>query len=120
MEGKQGTAWQSRLIGTWPTTGDGGRLDQLFHAGADKGDAEQVAVVLVEDHAGVAGAAVGVQAGPGHCLAGSTSITRMRYLARSAWSAVSPTAPAAGSQKNTCGTAWWSAVMAWGPTGPGR
>jgi hypothetical protein len=26
--------------------GDGGRVDQLFHAGADEGDAEQVAVVF--------------------------------------------------------------------------
>jgi hypothetical protein len=70
MEGKQGTARQSRLIGTWPATGDGGRVDQLFHAGADEGDAEQVAVVLVEENAGAAGAAVGVQADPGHRLAG--------------------------------------------------
>ena len=70
MEGKQGTACQSRLIGTWPTTGDGGRVDQLFRAGADEGDAEQVAVVLVDDHAGAAGVAVGVQAGAGHRLAG--------------------------------------------------
>ncbi len=70
MEGKQGTAWQSRLIGTWPTTGDGGRVDQLFHARADEGDAEQVAVVLVDDHASAAGIAVGVQAGAGHRLAG--------------------------------------------------
>jgi hypothetical protein len=28
--------------------GDGGRVDQLFHAGADEGDAEQVAVVFAE------------------------------------------------------------------------
>jgi hypothetical protein len=27
-------------------------------------------VVLVDDHAGAAGVAVGVQAGPGHCLIG--------------------------------------------------
>ena len=39
-------------------------------AGADEGDAEQVAVVLVDEHAGAAGAAVGVQAGPEHRLAG--------------------------------------------------
>ena len=44
--------------------GDGGRVDQLFHAGADKGDAEQVAVVFV--HAGAAGVAVGVQARTRH------------------------------------------------------
>ena len=97
MEGKHGTACQSRLIGTWPTTGDGGRVDQLFHAGADEGDAEQVAVVLVDDHAGAAGIAAYRPAR--HCLAGSTSITRMRYPARSAWSAVSPTAPAARAHR---------------------
>ena len=28
---------------------DGGRVDQLLHAGADEGDAEQAAVVLVDD-----------------------------------------------------------------------
>ena len=55
----------SRLIGTWPTTGDGGRAEEFFRVGADEGDAEQVAVALVDDHAGAAGAAVGVQAGPG-------------------------------------------------------
>jgi hypothetical protein len=71
MEGKQRTASQSRLIGTWPTTGDGGRVDEFFHAWADEGDAEQVAVIVVGDHAGPAGAAVGVQAGPGHRLAGA-------------------------------------------------
>jgi hypothetical protein len=85
----------SRLIGVWPTTGDGGRVDEFFHAGADEGDAEQVAVVVVDDHAGAAGAAVGVQAGPDTAWPGSTSITRMRYPARSAWSAVSPRAPRA-------------------------
>ena len=71
MEGKQRTALQSRLIGTWPTTGDGGRVDEFFHAWADEGDAEQVAVIVVGDYAGPAGAAVGVQAGPGHRLAGA-------------------------------------------------
>ena len=91
--------------GTWPATGDGGRVDQLFRAEADEGDAEQVAVVLVDDHAGVAGIAA-YRPAPGTAWPGSTSITRMRYPARSAWSAVSPTAPARGSQKNTCGTAW--------------
>jgi hypothetical protein len=34
--------------------GDGGRVDQLFHAGADEGDAEQVSVVFVDHHAGAA------------------------------------------------------------------
>lgn len=92
MEGKHGTACQRRLIGTWPTTGDGGRVDQVFHAGADEADAEQVAAVVIDDPAGSAGVAVGVQAGSGTAWPGSTSITRMRYPARSAWSAMSPTA----------------------------
>jgi hypothetical protein len=71
MEGKHGTACQRRLIGTWPTTGDGGRVDQLFHTGADEGDAEQVVAVVIDDPAGSAGLAVGVQAGVGHRLAGA-------------------------------------------------
>jgi len=50
--------------------GDGGRVDQFFHAGADEGDPEQVAVVFVDNHAGAAGVAVGVQAGPDHRGAG--------------------------------------------------
>jgi hypothetical protein len=76
MEGKQGTACQSWLIGTWPTTGDDGRVDQLFHAGAGEGSAEQVSVVVVEDHAGSAGVAVGVQIGAGHRLAGRSMLSR--------------------------------------------
>jgi hypothetical protein len=52
---EQGTARQNRMTRTWPATGDGDRVDQLFHAGADGGDAEQVAVVLVDDHASAAG-----------------------------------------------------------------
>ena len=71
MEGKHGTACQRRLIGTWPTTGDGGRVDQVSHAGADEGDAEQVVAVVIDDPAGSAGVAVGVQAGVGHRLAGT-------------------------------------------------
>ena len=54
-------------------------------AGADEGDAEQVAVVLVDEHAGAAGAAVGVQAGPSTAWPGSTSITRMRKAWRRWW-----------------------------------
>jgi hypothetical protein len=49
--------------------GDGGRVEQLLHARANKGDPEQVAVVLVDDHAGAAGVAVGVQAGANDLLA---------------------------------------------------
>jgi hypothetical protein len=45
-------------------------MDEFFYAGTDEGDAEQVPAVLVDDHAGAAGAAVGVQSGPGHRLAG--------------------------------------------------
>jgi len=45
-------------------------MDQLLHAAADEGDPRQAAVVLIDDHAGVAGVAVGIQVGPGHCLAG--------------------------------------------------
>jgi hypothetical protein len=59
MGGKHGTARQGRLIGTWPTTDEGGRVDQLFHVGAGEGDAEQVAVVVIDDPAGPAGVAVG-------------------------------------------------------------
>src|SRR5215468_9813886 len=44
-------------------------------------------------------------------------MTRIRCPARSAWSAVRPTAPAGGSQKNICGTACESAVTACAPTG---
>ena len=104
MEGKQGTACQSRLMGTWRATAMVARVDQFFHAGADEGDAEQVVVVLVDDHAGRR-VAVGVQARPGTATPRSTSTTRMRCPACSAWSAVRPTAPTGGSQKNTCGTA---------------
>jgi hypothetical protein len=43
-------------------------VDQFFLAGADEGDAEQVAVVFVDDHADAAGVAVGAQAGAGYCL----------------------------------------------------
>jgi hypothetical protein len=66
MGGKHGTACQGRLIGTWPTTDEGGRVDQLFHAGAGEDYAEQIAAVVIDDPAGPAGVAVGVQAGPGH------------------------------------------------------
>jgi len=84
MEGKQGRRAEP-ADGDLAGHGDGGRVKQLFHAGADKGDAEQVSVVLVDDHAGAAGVAVGVQAGAGHRLARSMSTTRMRCPARSAW-----------------------------------
>ena len=103
MEGKQGTACQSRLIGTWPTTGDGGRVDELFHAGADEGDAEQVAVIVVDDHAG---AAVGVQAGPGHHLAGVDVDHADAVPGAFGLVGGEPDGPGGGSQKNTCGTAW--------------
>ena len=60
MGGKHGTACQGRLIGTWPTTDEGGRVDQLFHAGAGEDYAEQIAAVVIDDPAGPAGVAVGV------------------------------------------------------------
>ena len=53
-------------------------------------------------HQGPFGRYSGVQAGPGTAWPGSTSITRMRYPARSAWSAVSPTAPAARAHCAGC------------------
>jgi hypothetical protein len=105
MEGKRGTASQSPLIGTWPTTGDGGRVDEFFHAGADEGDAEQVAVV-VDDHAGAAGAAVGVQAGLGHRLAGVDVDHADAVPGAFGLVGGEPDGPGGGSQKNTCGTAW--------------
>jgi hypothetical protein len=48
MGGKHGTAGQGRLIGTWPTTDEGGRADQLLHAGTGEGDAEQVAAIVID------------------------------------------------------------------------
>jgi hypothetical protein len=63
--GKTGDGVPEPADGDLAGHGDGGRVNQLFHAGADEGDAEQVAVILVDDHAGAAGVAVGVQARPG-------------------------------------------------------
>jgi hypothetical protein len=106
MEGKQETASQSRLIGTWPTTGDGGRMDEFFHAGADEGDAEQVAAIVVDDHAGAAGAAVGVQAGPGYRLAGVDVDHADAVPGAFGLVGGEPDGPGGGSQENTSGTAW--------------
>src|SRR5215471_5337535 len=47
---------------------DGGRVEQFLDPGADHGDAEQVTVVLVNDHASPAGVVVGVQPCPGDLL----------------------------------------------------
>jgi hypothetical protein len=51
MGGKHGTARQSRLVGTKPTTDEGGRVDEFFHAGAGEDDAEQIAAVVIDDPA---------------------------------------------------------------------
>jgi hypothetical protein len=94
-------------------------VDEFFHAGADEGDAEQVAAIVVDDHAGAASAAVGVQAGPGHRLAGVDVDHADAVPGAFGLVGGEPDGPGGGSQKNTCGTAWWSAVMARGPHGAG-
>ena len=85
MEGKQGTA--------------------CLHAGADEGDTEQAAVILVGDHAGAAGVPVGVQASPGHRDAG-VDVDHADAVS-GAFSLVGgePDRPGRGPQKNTWGTA---------------
>jgi hypothetical protein len=45
-------------------------VNQFLHTGRDEGDAKQVAAVFVDDYAGAAHAALGVQAGRGHRGAG--------------------------------------------------
>ena len=59
MMGKQGTACQSRLIGTWPATAMVAEWIGSSHAWAGEGDAEQVAVVFSDDHAGPLGRETG-------------------------------------------------------------
>jgi hypothetical protein len=103
--GKQETASQSQLIGTWPTTGNGGRVDEFFHAGADEGDAEQVAAIVVDDHAGAASAAVGVKAGQRHRLAGVDVDHADAVPGAFGLVGGEPDGPGGGSQKNTRGTA---------------
>jgi hypothetical protein len=61
MGGKHGTACQGWLVGTWPTTDEGSRVDEFFHAGAGEDDADQIAAVVIDDPAGPASVAVGVQ-----------------------------------------------------------
>jgi hypothetical protein len=86
--------------------GDGSRVDQLLHAGADEGDPEQMAVVFIDDHARPACVAVGVQVCADHLLAG-VDIDDADAVPRT-FGLVGGQADQAGrgSQKNICGTAW--------------
>ena len=63
--GSRGRRARARLMGTWPATAMVAEWISSSTPGPT-GDAGQVVVVLVEDHAGAAGVAVGVQARPGY------------------------------------------------------
>ena len=85
--------------------GDGGRVDQFFHARADEGDAEQAAMVFVEDHPGATGIAVGVQAGSGYRPAEVDVDYADEVPGAFGLVGGEPDRSRRGSQKNTWGTA---------------
>jgi hypothetical protein len=62
MEAKQGIALQAWAIRARLAVDDGGRLDHLFYTRAAEGDAQQVALVVVNDHPAATGGAVGIKA----------------------------------------------------------
>jgi hypothetical protein len=74
-------------------------VDQFFHAGADEGEPEQVAVVSVDDHAGAAGVAVGEEAGADDRGAGVDVDHPDAVSAAFGLVGVSPTAPAGGRRR---------------------
>ena len=94
-------------MGTRPATAMAAEWISSSTPGADEGDAEQVALVFVDDHAGASGVAVGLQARPGTAAPRSTSTTRMRCPVPGAFGLVGGELdrPGRRSQKNTCGSA---------------